>query len=104
MATLELDGGKVLMWFDGALVETFHDAYDTSFRTPATWLGVKAEGRKHDKVRFSVGRAGPGAGPAYGSDIELTWADVMFEVDIAEEPQMRAFLGEVAQAVASRSA
>ena len=102
--TLELDDGRVWIHFDGAVVETFHDDYDKSFRSPATWFGVKAEGRKHDQVRFSIGRAGPGRGPLYGSDVELQWTDVLVDVPMSEEPRMRDFLTAIAQAVTDSAA
>ena len=98
MEPLALDGGKALLFFDGGVVETFHTSYDHSFRTPAAWLGIKAEPRKHDRVRVTVGRVDPEDGRIYGPDLSFAWLQVMFEIDMAEEPGLRAFLGEVARA------
>ena len=94
---LSLDGGTAILIFDGAVVETFHTSYDKSFRVPAAWLAIKAEPRKHDRIRLTVGRADPDDGRIYGPDLKLAWLQVMFEIDAAEEPGVRAFLDEVAR-------
>ncbi len=98
MPPLELAIGEVLLWFDGGVVETFHDGYNRSFRTPAAWVGVQTAGARHDQVRFDIGRADPHDQPVYGPDVNLGWTDVRVVFDAAEEPRVRAFFAEVAQA------
>jgi hypothetical protein len=94
---LEFAAGDVLLLFAGGVVETFHNSYNRSFRTPAAWIGVKAEPRKHDQVRFTVGRADKRDQPVYGTGVSLSWTDVAFELDAAEEPLVRGFFSKVAQ-------
>lgn len=96
---LELADGEVLLVHDGVVLETFHNGYTRSFRTPALWLAVKAEPRRHDRVRLTVGRAKRGSGqPVYGPEIDFSGVDVSFEIDASEEPGLRAFLDELARA------
>ena len=83
------------MFFDGSVVETFHTSYETSFRTPAAC--IKVEPRKHDRLRITFGRVDPGDGRIYAQDLQFDWLQVMFEIDMAEEPRLRAFVGEVAR-------
>lgn len=96
MEPLQLSGGKVVLYFDGAMVDTFQWDYTRGFRTPAAWIGVKVEPRKHDRVRFTVGRVEPGT-PIYGQDLSLDILEVPFELDAAEEPSVRGFFAEVAR-------
>jgi hypothetical protein len=37
-----------------AVVETFHRSYDRSFRTPAAWIGVRVQARRHDRVQLQL--------------------------------------------------
>jgi hypothetical protein len=95
---LQYAAGDVLLLFAGGVVETFHRAYDRSFRTPAAWVGVRVTPGKHDSVSFSIGRTDP-ANPVYGGpDLQLSWDDVQFELAASEEPNVRAFFTQVAQA------
>jgi hypothetical protein len=95
---LQYASGDVLLLFAGGVVETFHRAYDRSFRTPAAWIGVRVKPGKHDSLTFSIGRT-DATNPVYGgSDLKLSWDDVQFDLAASEEPNVRAFFAQVAQA------
>lgn len=100
MDPLELtdaDGARVMLCFDGTVVEVFHTSYDKSFRIPAAWLAVGREDLRHERVRLKVGRTKLDR-PIYGPAPD-DWTSVAFEVDATGESLVSQFLAAVAQAV-----
>jgi hypothetical protein len=98
MDKLALDGGDIQLFFDGAVVDLFHSYFYKFFRTPAAWVGVRTELRKNSRLRVDFGRADARDGPIYGPDVRLSWSQVRFEVDAADDEPMRAFFAAVAGA------
>ncbi|MEA2171296.1 MAG: hypothetical protein QOF76_4596 [Solirubrobacteraceae bacterium] len=98
MDRLELAVADALLLFDGAVVEVFRTGYTHPTRTPAAWIAVKVEPRKHDRVRLTLGRTEQTDRPLYGPDVALSWSDMVFELDATDEPQVRAFFATVAGA------
>jgi hypothetical protein len=96
--TLQFAAEDVLLFFAGGVVETFQSSYDRSFRTPAAWIGVNVEPRKHDRVSFTVGRAKQRDRAMYGPGVTLAWTDIRFELAATDEPGVRAFFSDVAVA------
>jgi hypothetical protein len=96
MNALEFASGDVLLLFAGGVVETFHRAYDRSFRTPAAWIGVIAKPGKHDQISISIGRVNDPSQPVYGPSTSLSWTDIKFDLDAGEEPRVREFFAGVA--------
>jgi hypothetical protein len=94
---LQYAAGDALILFAGGVVETFHRDYNRSFRTPAAWVGVRVKPARHDCITVSIGRTDP-TQPLYGPEINLSWDDVQFELPASEEPNLRTFFAEVAQA------
>ena len=98
-STLELadaDGAAVMVMTDGIVLEVFHTSYDRSFRVPVAWLAIRAEPRRHERVRITVGRTRRRGQEPYGSEPD-DWTYVSFELDAEAETQLRTFVAASSQ-------
>jgi hypothetical protein len=91
----EYDGN--LIRFGAGIVEQFSRIAVGSHRTPAAWLAVALESRKHDMLRVQVGTSAPGETAFYSSPVN-TNSVFAFDVPATEETALRAFFQSVAQA------
>jgi hypothetical protein len=86
-----------LIRIESGVIEQFSRSIVGSMRTPIAWASVKLEARKHDMVRVQIGVASGPDSPFF-SDIDFMSPAFTFEIPAGEEPRLRAFLADAAQA------
>ena len=97
MAAIEYRYGGHLLRADDGVIEQFALHVAGSVRVPLAWACAYLEPRKNAMLRVQIGTNADTGAPFYSSPSFANGAFV-FEVPVAEEPQLRAFLDQAALA------